>query len=170
MTEANESHAQPRPEAPGAAEDGTGGETFVSGYLLYLLAASSEQASEQFHDHIRRKGLRVPEWRVLACLVDNDGLMITQLAKLSLMEQSRMTRIVDQMDARGLVQRAADSDDRRRVRVKLTEEGRSLAQALVADARNHETRLLSALADTDAVRIKKVLQTLLSVLDSPNPS
>lgn len=142
-------------------------ETFVSGYLLYLLAASSEQASEQFHAHIRSKGLRVPEWRVLACLVDNDGLMITQLAKLSLMEQSRMTRIVDQMDARGIVQRATDSKDKRRVRVELTEEGRRLAVDLVADARAHETRLLSALADTDAARIKKVLQTLLNVLDKP---
>lgn len=145
-------------------------ETFVSEYLLYLLAASSEQASAQFHAHVRGQGLRVPEWRVLACLVDNDSLMITRLARLSLMEQSRMTRIVDQMDARGLVQRETDAEDKRRVRVRLTEEGRKLASALVADARAHEARLLSALADTDAARIKKVLQTLLGVLEQPDAS
>ncbi|SDD17417.1 MarR family winged helix-turn-helix transcriptional regulator [Ruegeria marina] len=145
-------------------------DTFVSGYLLYLLAASSEQASTQFHDHVRARGLRVPEWRVLACLVDNDGMMITRLARLSLMEQSRMTRIVDQMDARGLVTRGADANDKRRVRVRLTAEGRDLAESLVKDARRHETRLLSALADTDAARIKGVLRTLLDVLDKPDPA
>ena len=68
--------------------------SFVSNYLLYLLGTSSGKASLQFHKLVRQRGLRVPEWRVLACLVDNDGLMITQLAELSLLEQSRMTRIV----------------------------------------------------------------------------
>lgn len=141
---------------------------FVPGYLLYLLAASSHEASAQFHAHVRAKGLRVPEWRVLACLVDNDGMMVTRLAKLSLMEQSRMTRIVDQMDARGLVRRATDEKDKRRVRVFLTSAGRKMAEELVADARAHETRLLSVLADTDAARVRVVLQTLLDVLDNEN--
>lgn len=138
---------------------------FVPGYLLYLLAASSDRASAQFHAHVRSQGLRVPEWRVLACLVDDDGMMITQLAKLSLMEQSRMTRIVDQMDARGLVTRAPDRDDKRRVRVCLTADGRALADTLVADARAHEAKLLSSLADTDAERIKVVLKALLDTLE-----
>lgn len=144
------------------------GPTFVPGYLLYLLAASSHEASAQFHAHVRSQGLRVPEWRVLACLVDNDGLMVTRLAKLSLMEQSRMTRIVDQMDARGLVRRAPDEKDKRKVRVFLTAEGRGVAEQLVADARQHESRLLSVLADTDAARVKVVLQSLLDVLDREN--
>ena len=144
-------------------------DTFVSGYLLYLLAASSEQASAQFHARIREHGLRVPEWRVLACLVDNDGMMITRLASLSLLEQSRMTRIIDQMVARGLLHRVTDSDDKRRVRIRLTETGREVATEVVAEARAHEAKLLSALADTDAARIKMVLQTLLAVLDQPDP-
>lgn len=77
-----------------------------------------------------------------------------------------MTRIVGQMDTRGLVTRATDAEDKRRVRVFLTQEGREIAERLVADAREHEKRLLSSLADTDAERIKGVLQTLLDVLDS----
>ena len=144
-----------------------GPQGFVGNYLLYLLAAASEKASAQFHDHVRTQGLRVPEWRVLACLVDNDGMMITHLAQLSLLEQSRMTRIVDQMDGRGLVERVPDETDRRRVRVRLTAEGRALAQRLVLDARTHEARLLSELADTDAARIRQVLQSLLARLDAP---
>ena len=137
---------------------------FVSSYLLYLLAAASERASDQFHAHVRAQGLRVPEWRVLACLYDSDGMMITRLAEFSLMEQSRMTRIIDQMSKRGLVTREADASDKRRVKVYLTPEGRSIADALVAEARKHETRLLSILEDTDAARVKPVLQTLLAQL------
>jgi len=144
----------------------TSEDTFVSGYLLYLLAASSEQASEQFHKQVRDRGLRVPEWRVLACLVDNDSLMITHLARLSLMEQSRMTRIVDQMTNNGLLERFEDNDDKRRVRVRLTGEGQKLANTLVAEAQEHEKSLLSTLKDTDAAEVKRALQALLTVLQT----
>ncbi len=139
---------------------------FVSSYLLYLLAASSEAASQQFHIRVREMGLRVPEWRVLACLFDQDGLMITQLARLSLMEQSRMTRIVDQMEKRGLVARRSDEGDGRRVRVHLTREGQALSEQLVDEASDHETRLLSALSPADAERLKPSLVRLLEALES----
>lgn len=143
----------------------TSARPFVDDYLLYLMAASSDKASAQFHAHVRESGLRVPEWRALACLVDHDGMMITRLAELSLMEQSRMTRIIDQMAARGLVQRVPDKTDKRRVKVRLTEEGQNLATSLVAAAKAHEAQLLSDLADTDAARIKTVLRSLIEKLD-----
>ena len=137
---------------------------FVASYLLYLLAASSEKASAQFHAEVRKSGLRVPEWRVLACLYDKDGAMITQLASLALAEQSRLTRIIDGMDKRGFVTRRNDRDDGRRVRVYLTDNGRELAKALVEKATEHEARVLAALKDTDAARIKPALKALIAAL------
>ena len=138
---------------------------FVNNYLLYLLAAASEKASAQFHAEVRKAGLRVPEWRVAACLYDSDKMMITELAELSLMEQSRMTRIIAQMVKRGIVKRANDGTDRRRVWVQLTPDGMALVQALVGDVKDHERALLSELADTDAARIKIMLQTVLNRLE-----
>lgn len=144
-------------------DPGVGGE-FVESYLLYLLAAASEKASAQFHAKVRDSGLRVPEWRVLAILVDRDGSMITRLADYALIEQSRLTRIVDQMDRRGLVRRKSDTDDRRRVRVFLTAKGRRLARSLVSDARVHEQGLLKSLAGSDVEQLKPLLTTLLQKL------
>ena len=97
---------------------------------MSLLAAASEGASAEFHAKVREQGLRVPEWRVLAILVEQDGAMITRLAKFALMEQSRLTRIIDQMIERGLVRRAPDREDGRRVRIWLTPDGRRRAEAL----------------------------------------
>jgi len=139
-------------------------ETFVSSYLLYLLAASSESASGQFHDVVRSKGLRVPEWRVLACLIDQDGLMTTKLASYAMCEQSRMSRILDQMQTKDLIRRHTGEGDKRRVAIHLTDKGRGLAMELVDLARNHEAKLLALLKETDANRLKPALQTLLAVL------
>ncbi len=78
------------------------------------------------------------------------------------MEQSRLTRIIDQMDERGLVQRKADVDDGRRVRIFLTVKGKRLANALVEEARVHEEGLLQSLAHTDAEHLKPALKALLA--------
>lgn len=137
---------------------------FVDSYLLYLLAAASEKASAQFHAKVRDSGLRVPEWRVLAILVDRDGAMITRLAETALIEQSRLTRIIDQMDTRGLLRRKSDSDDRRRVRIFLTAKGRRLATSLIEDAREHEKALLASLADSNVDQLKPLLVALVSKL------
>ena len=141
-------------------------DSFVSSYLLYLLAASSDAASSQFHEVVRSKGVRVPEWRVMACLKDQDGLMVTRLAEYALLEQSRLTRVIDQMDNKGLVTRNPGVDDRRKVTVHLTSKGKAVAQELVELAREHEKTILRLVDDTDAANLKPILQTLLRKLEA----
>lgn len=146
-------------------EDAPKSDGFVADYLLYLLAAASDAASAQFHAEVRKAGLRVPEWRVLACLNDADGAMITQLARIALVEQSRLTRIIIQMEERKLVRRQSDPKDGRRVRVYLTDIGRDLAQKLVPQARTHEQELLALLEGQQGEMLKPALQALLEALE-----
>ena len=138
---------------------------FVDSYLLYLLAAASDKASAEFHAKVRQSGLRVIEWRVLAVLVDRDGAMITRLAEYAMIEQSRLTRIVAQMDERGFVSRKSDVDDGRRVRVFLTNKGRRTGLALIEDAKLHEDELLASLGGQMAGKLKPALRALLSSLN-----
>ncbi len=138
---------------------------FVDSYLLYLLAAASDKASAEFHAKVRQSGLRVIEWRVLAVLVDRDGAMITRLAEYAMIEQSRLTRIVAQMDERGFVSRKSDVDDGRRVRVFLTNKGRQTGLALIEDAKQHEEELLASLGGQMAGKLKPALRALLSSLN-----
>ena len=142
---------------------------FVPNYLLYLLAAASEAASARFHSHVRTRGLRVPEWRVMACLTDTDGSMVTELARYAMIEQSRLTKIIIQMDARGLVSRRSDPKDGRRVRVFLTPQGRALADELVADAKANELELLKSFQGGDGTEIKDTLRALIRHLESDQP-
>ena len=131
---------------------------FVGDYLLYLLAAASDAASADFHAHVREQGLRVPEWRILACLCDEDGQMVTQLAQLALMEQSHLTKIVDHMALKALVKRRSDERDRRRVRVFLTPAGRELGGRLVDEAQAHERAIIARLRPGEAALLKDALR------------
>jgi len=91
--------------------------------------------------------------------------MITHLAQVALVEQSRLTRIIAGMEARGLVRRAGDAADKRRVRVYLTQAGHDTAATLVQAARAHETALMARLSDADAAHLKPSLTALLAALE-----
>jgi DNA-binding MarR family transcriptional regulator len=58
------------------------------------------------------------------------GLTMNELSKAVNLEISTMTRMVDQLVEKGLVQRENDAKDRRVVRVALTEAGRKLRKRL----------------------------------------
>lgn len=141
---------------------------FLQDYLLFLLAAASASASAGFHAIVRQHGLRVPEWRVLACLHDSDGQMLTRLAALALMEQSAMTRVVERMTERGLLERRGDSRDRRRVRVYLSAQGRAILAPLMRLAREQEAQVLGSLPPEQRAALKPMLVSLLAALpDNP---
>lgn len=147
-------------EAPATSD----AQPFLPDYLLFLTASVSAAMSEEFHEHVRTRGLRVPEWRVLACLHDDDGQMITRLARFAMIEQSRLTRIIDNMDERGLLERRSDKADRRRVRIFLTRAGARLAADLVSEARAHEKRLIKRLPDGLGQDLKATVKRLHGVL------
>lgn len=159
--------------ASGDDGDGRGGagvspeRGFVDDYLLYLLAAASAAASGSFHAHVKAEKLRPVEWRVLACLSDADGQMVTQLAKATLFEQSRLSKIIDQMAEAGLVRRRLDPGDRRRVRVHLTPAGARRAAPLVAAARAHEASILSVFTADEARSLKDALRRLVETSEAP---
>ncbi|MFV0492546.1 MAG: MarR family winged helix-turn-helix transcriptional regulator [Pseudorhodobacter sp.] len=131
---------------------------FLRDYLQFLLATASGLASHGFHLQAAEAGLPVAEWRVLACLSDRNGNTVTEIARLAQMEQSRLTKVIDRMDARALVRRERCGTDRRRVFVWLTPEGRRIAEDMVAQARAHEQAFLAAcLTEREAARLKQLL-------------
>lgn len=140
-------------------------ERFVDDYLLYLLARASAQASAQFHARLRKHGLQVPEWRVLATLSNGDGLTIGELAAIALLRQPTMTKTIDRMERTGLVVRRPGDSDRRQVQVFITPDGRRRVRAALRDAKQHEAEVLSRYGTAEATRLKEMLLSLIELTD-----
>lgn len=136
---------------------------FIDDYLLYLLARTSHLISSEFHGELRRRGISVPVWRVLACLVGAPtGETVTGLAETCLLQQPTMTKLLDRMVRDGLVRRAQDARDRRVVRVELTQRGESIALELVRAAKQHEVEVLARHPETEASALKGLLRAIMS--------
>ncbi|NHF72848.1 MarR family winged helix-turn-helix transcriptional regulator [Paracoccus xiamenensis] len=136
---------------------------FLESYTLFLMAMASANVSAEFHRIAADQGLSVPEWRVLACLHDRKAASVTDLARLSLMEQSRLTHLIGRMQARGLVDRKRSSRNRRNVEVTLTPTGATLAADLVAQAKAHEkAAILDRLGAEDTRVFHDLLRKLMA--------
>ncbi len=137
------------------------GAPFVDGYLLYLLAAASHALSSEFHVEVKAQGVKVQTWRVLACLIDRPGLMLTELAQFVLLEQSHLTKIIDQLQADGLVDKQHDTADRRKIKIYITDRGRELVEPLIPRAKSHAQRATAILTRNEEKNLKSILHKLI---------
>ena len=88
-----------------------------------------------------------------------------RLLEETMVSSGTMTNRIDRLTANGLVERAADSTDRRMVHVRLTARGRSAVDGAMTDLLELERELLSPLTDDDAAALATGLRALLIPLD-----
>ena len=117
--------------------------------LLGELAAQSPAAAMRHMRHWPGGELSLVHLNVLAVLDIDGPLPMRGLAETLDVSQASATGIVDRMEQRGLVARHRDDDDRRVVRVALTDEGRSLIAGLATERREHLAMMLDHLADDE---------------------
>ena len=78
-----------------------------------------------------------------------------------MLSSAAMTNRLDRLEERGLVRRSPDPDDRRGVRITLTEEGLDLIEGAVEAHVEAEEGLLGALSGEDRERLADLLRKLL---------
>jgi DNA-binding MarR family transcriptional regulator len=91
----------------------------------------------------------------------------TQLFRGLMLSSAGMTSRVDRLEARGLVRRLRDPNDRRGVLVELTAEGRRLVDRVLQENTRSESELLAGLSGAERARLATTLKKLLTTLESP---
>ena len=108
------------------------------------------------------------EWKVLANLRragppyrGKPGTLAKRLA----LSSGAMTNRLDNMEARGLLRRLDDPDDRRGVIVELTDEGKELWDATVAAQAEKESLVDSVLGEREKRQLNELLRRLMHAFE-----
>lgn len=136
---------------------------FVDDYLPALLAQASHLISGEFHRIVTAKGCTVSDWRVLASLEGAEPMSIGALARLTVMKQPTLTRVVDRLQARGYVRRIAHESDRRMTLIAITPAGDKLVTGLIALAKEHEHRVLEPFGLQRSSELKTTLKQMIEL-------
>ena len=101
--------------------------------------------------------LTPPQFAALAKLHDVGETSQNQLGALVAMDAATVKGVIDRLHARGLVQLAKHDADKRRLMVRLTDEGRRVVEELVPLAQTITEETLSPLSAKDAARLLELL-------------
>jgi DNA-binding MarR family transcriptional regulator len=107
-----------------------------------------------------RFGITRREWRVLALLAQNEGLLSSQLAARAQLDRARTSRAVTTLVAKKLLQRETRPGDRRQAALALTDAGRDVFQQLLPLVVELNHQLLERLGAHDVALLDRVLDNL----------
>lgn len=104
---------------------------------------------------------------MLLQLWSSDGRFHNDLARLTVRDPTTITRLVDRMARKGLVERRADPEDRRRSRVHLTPAGLALREDLVPLAQGLLAKTFAGITPEDLAQTTRTLRAMTDNLTSP---
>ena len=106
-------------------------------------------------------GITPPQWGLLALLNDGDGLTIGTVSLKRGLDAPTVTGIVNRLEHNGLVERRHDKEDRRMVKVYLTDEGRELTGHLYEAAETFNAILTGTFSEDEQKRLRMQLQQII---------
>lgn len=149
--------------AQGAHSANAGGDdaTDIRDYLSYLLASAHRHMRLGLAQTIAAEDVTEEQWRILQVLSDEHGRAMGDLAVQVLMNHPALTKNIDKLVGRGLVQRAPDAQDSRRVLVYISDLGLDTVGRLRPRVDAHHGALEQALGVRKVEQLKKLLQAFI---------
>lgn len=98
-----------------------------------VLIGAKEAVLAPMRPKLREYNITEPQWRVLRVINDRGATDASGLAEVGLLHAPSVTRILKELEARGLLVRETDPEDRRRTLAALTPEGRELFKIISRD-------------------------------------
>lgn len=128
--------------------------------LLIVLHDVARLMRTRFDQRARAYGMTRAQWVILARLDRQPGLSQNELATICEVEPITVGRLVDRLEARGMVERRADPNDRRIRRLHLL----PAAAPIVAEIADYKTELMDEIsAGLDEDTRNQVVDALLHI-------
>lgn len=128
------------------------------GYLMRRVVAAIGQGVDR---RLEPVGLTNAQWVPLLKLHLGHASTVAELARGCEVDAGSMTRMLDRLEAKGLVQRVRSTADRRVVQVELTDVGKQAARQIPAALCDVQNAHLAGVSRADWDHLKATLRRML---------
>ncbi|ALS24639.1 MULTISPECIES: MarR family winged helix-turn-helix transcriptional regulator [Paenibacillus] len=125
--------------------------------LGFIINHAGRRLSQLLSLHYQPYDITTEQWTVLNRLSERDGITQKDLAHRAEKDQTNITRILDQLERKGLVERRPNAVDRRSFLTFITDKGRSLNQVLLPIESRVVSSVLDGLSEEDVERLRAAL-------------
>lgn len=127
------------------------------GYALAQLCKTHRYAVDGALRTIEHYDLRVGQEMLLLHLWDADGITQSQLVERLMVEPPTVTKMLQRMEAEGIVERRTDTEDARVSRVFLTPRGRALEQAVAEQWQGVDAQATAGMSVEERMLLRRLL-------------
>lgn len=140
-------------------------------YLPYLANRVGNIIADQFGaSALSPHGLSIAMWRVMAVLAANGGQRQIDLADLTSIDSSTLSRMVTRLVRMRLVTRTRSTKSNREVAVELSPKGKALVAELIPIARDYEAVAIAGLSREELDVLKSSLRRIYANMKSRTAS
>lgn len=128
------------------------------GYLMrQIVGTSSAVIDERMAEH----GLTDAQWKPLLMISQGNCRTAAELSRLACCDAGAVTRLLDRVEAKGLVRRVRSQEDRRVVNLELTDEGSRTAEVVPHVLAGVLNAMLAGFSADEVEQLKTLLLRLL---------
>jgi DNA-binding MarR family transcriptional regulator len=128
----------------------------------FLLSQLGAHAAQRFAQRIRALGISPPHAGILRMIGSMPDCSQQKLAKRMGVVPSRIVVLIDELTAKGLVERQRSARDRRNYELALTKEGSGFLERLAEIAAEHEADLCAALSPAERARLASLCRKIVT--------
>ncbi|WP_208819973.1 homoprotocatechuate degradation operon regulator HpaR [Bradyrhizobium neotropicale] len=129
--------------------------------LPMSLLRAREAVMRQFRPSLRHHALTEQQWRILRALTSVESIEVTDLARLAFLLGPSLSRILRDLEARGLIARRSAEADLRRAVVSISPRGLKLIEAVAPTSE----AIYAAITKRYGARKLAELQAMLGALE-----
>ncbi|MBP8613233.1 MAG: MarR family transcriptional regulator [Firmicutes bacterium] len=119
-------------------------------------------------DILKDFDITTPQFLALQVLRDEPGITMGELCDKLFLACSTATDLVDRMEKNGYVNRQRDAEDRRVIRLFITEKGEEIIHEVIMARRRYVDQILKQLSAEETEQLATSLEKLHSLMHSEN--
>ncbi|MEQ8174585.1 MAG: MarR family transcriptional regulator [Syntrophomonadaceae bacterium] len=119
-------------------------------------------------EHFTRMRFGHIHMHALSFIAKRGSCTMRELAAELMVSKQQLTQLVDRMVDAGQVVRKPDENDRRLVRIELSDKGRSMFKEMGAGLKNNFREKLSQIPDSELDELEDMLPRILKILEKAN--
>ena len=128
------------------------------GYLVGTLASAMRTGLDR---ELASFNISSAQWAILDACHGGEADTLTSLSRVIPIDSASISRHVDRLVQRGLVQRRRSTRDRRRVRLSLTDAGNRLVPELALRAQANNTKFLAGIDEPEQEAVLRTIRRML---------
>ncbi len=131
-------------------------------FWCFRLNALSRKISRMYNSRCLEHGVTAAQTFVIFDVMEHGGTSVKDIASRIQLDSPGVTGLIDRLVKEGLVERKEDPEDRRSLRINLTQKGRELAESKLAPMARDFNQYIRSIVQPE---VAKIFQNSLDLFD-----